>query len=108
MTTFVVEFEYRVDRQGREAAHPAHAEYLRALAEQEVLLLGGPLVGENAGLLVYQVADRNELDGVLDGEPYLREGLVAEVRVREWQPGKGSGLLPESQAAFRTGRNEEA
>jgi len=92
MATFVVEFRYRVDRQGRSAVHPAHAEYLHDLAERGALLLGGPLVGENAGLLVYRVGDRAELQRVLDGEPYLVAGLVADTRISEWSPGKGSWI----------------
>ena len=92
MATFVVEFQYRVDREGRGAAHRAHAAYLRDLADRGVLLLGGPLVEENRGLLVYRVGDRAELQRVLDREPYLLAGLVAETRISEWSPGKGSWI----------------
>ncbi|MBN0046127.1 hypothetical protein JS756_18855 [Streptomyces actuosus] len=92
MAKFVVEFEYNVDRAGRESLHPAHAENLYRLAEKGVLLLGGPLVGENSGLLVYEVASREELQRLLDEEPYVKGGVVAEIRVREWAPGKGSWI----------------
>jgi len=92
MATFVVEFQYRVSREQRQAVHLAHADYLHRLAERGVLLLAGPLVDENGGLLIYEVADREELQQVLDGEPYVRAGLVAETRVRQWRPGKGSWL----------------
>jgi uncharacterized protein YciI len=87
---FVVELRYRVERAAREPSHPAHAAYLRELTERGVLLLGGPLVGDNCGLLVYRTADRAELDRVLAEEPYVKAGVVAESLVREWQPGKGS------------------
>lgn len=90
MATFVVEFRYNVDRARREAVHAEHAAYLNGLAERGALLLGGPLVGENSGLLMYEVADRAELQEVLDGEPYVRAGFVAQSRVQEWKPGKGS------------------
>lgn len=90
MAIYVVEFRYRVDRAGREPFHPAHAAYLHALTERGMLLLGGPLTGDNAGLLVYRTADRAELDRVLAEEPYVSGGVVADTVVREWQPGKGS------------------
>ncbi|MEU2947454.1 YciI family protein [Nocardiopsis alba] len=92
MAKFVVEFEYNVDREGRQGLHPAHAENLYRLAESGVLLLGGPVIGDNAGLLLYEVADREELRKVLDEEPYVRGGVVAGTRIREWAPGKGAWL----------------
>jgi uncharacterized protein YciI len=87
---FVVEFRYSVSRAEREAVHPDHAAYLNGLAERGVLLLAGPLVEENGGLLIYEVADRAELGELLDGEPYVKAGFVAESRIHQWQPGKGS------------------
>ena len=68
MAKFIVEFQYNVDRGQRQAYHEAHASYLYSLAERGVLLLGGPLVAENAGLLLYEVADREELERVLAAE----------------------------------------
>ncbi|HEX6075574.1 MAG TPA: YciI family protein [Micromonosporaceae bacterium] len=99
MAKFIVEFRYNVDRGQRQAYHPAHASYLYSLAERGVLLLAGPLVGENAGLLLYEVENREELERVLDSEPYVRAGVVAERRVREWLPGKGSWVTTPSQPA---------
>lgn len=103
MAIFVVEFLYNVDRAGRQELHPAHAENLGRLAERGVLVLGGPLVGENGGLLVYEVADREELDAVLADEPYVRGGIVAETRIRQWSPGRGSWAAALDRAAGRTG-----
>ncbi|MFF3373156.1 YciI family protein [Streptomyces sp. NPDC002680] len=92
MAKFVVEFEYNVDRAGRQGLHPAHAENLYRLADNGVLLLGGPLVGENSGLLVYEVESREELQRILDEEPYVKGGVVARTRIQEWEPGKGSWI----------------
>ncbi|MET7987658.1 MULTISPECIES: YciI family protein [unclassified Streptomyces] len=92
MAKFVVEFEYSVDREGRQGLHPAHAENLHRLARSGVLLLGGPLADENAGLLLYEVEDRAELQKVLDAEPYVQGGIVAGTRIRQWSPGKGSWI----------------
>jgi len=95
---FVVEFEYNVDRAGRQGLHPAHAENLYRLADNGVLLLGGPLVGENSGLLVYEVESREALQRILDEEPYVKGGVVARTRIQEWAPGKGSWISAVSTA----------
>ncbi|MFJ9056530.1 MULTISPECIES: YciI family protein [unclassified Streptomyces] len=99
MATFVVEFEYTVDRAGREHLHPAHTDYLRALTDRGVLLLAGPLQDANGGLLVYEAEDRDHLQDILDAEPYVDGGIVGDVRVRRWAPGKGTGIAPQPSAA---------
>lgn len=90
MAIFVVELRYNVDREGRAQAHPDHADYLQQLTVSGVLRLGGPLVDDNAGLLIYETDDRHHLQEILDAEPYVTAGLVSEVRIAEWSPGKGS------------------
>ncbi|ASU78660.1 hypothetical protein CDG81_10670 [Actinopolyspora erythraea] len=97
MTKYVVEFQYNVDREGRQSRHPEHASNLNRLAEDGVLLLAGPLTDDNAGLLLYEAEDRDHLQRLLDDEPYVRGGLVARIRVREWAPGKGSWIAPKHE-----------
>ncbi|WP_406149301.1 YciI family protein [Streptomyces sp. NBC_01012] len=92
MATFVVEFEYNVDRAGREHLHGAHTDYLRALTERGVLLLAGPLQDTNGGLLVYEAEDRAGLEDILKAEPYVEGGIVRDVRIRRWAPGKGTWI----------------
>ena len=89
MAKFVVEFVYNVSRAERQAVHPNHTAYLNHLTECGMLLLAGPLVDENGGLLIYEVADRAELRKVLDAEPYVRAGFVAESRIHQWEPRQG-------------------
>ncbi|MFH9012606.1 YciI family protein [Streptomyces sp. NPDC017943] len=100
MATFVVEFEYNVDREGREHLHPAHTAYLRDLTDRGVLLLAGPLKDVNGGLLVYEADDAEHLQQILDAEPYVKGGIVCRVRIRRWAPGKGAMLAaPQPSAA---------
>ncbi|MCX4582309.1 YciI family protein [Streptomyces sp. NBC_01481] len=98
MAKFVVEFEYNVDRAGREHLHPAHTDYLRALTDSGVLLLGGPLQDTNGGLLVYEAEDRDALQRILDAEPYVTGGIVCHIRIRQWAPGKGTWVAGQRQA----------
>jgi len=100
MAKFVVEFEYNVDRAGREPLHRAHTDYLRTLTDSGVLLLAGPLQDTNGGLLVYETEDRRRLQEILAAEPYVQGGIVCHVRIRQWAPGKGTWIAaPEPSAA---------
>lgn len=92
MAKFVVEFEYNVDRAGREHLHRAHTDYLRALTDSGVLLLAGPLQDTNGGLLVYEAEDRDSLQAILEAEPYVKGSIVRHVRIRQWAPGKGTWI----------------
>lgn len=102
MAIYLVELSYNVDRNGREQTNPAHVEYLRELSTDGVLKLGGPVVGENSGLLLYEAADRSELDGILAAEPYVLAGLVSSTTIREWQPGKGQWAPHSAEAGLGT------
>jgi len=100
MAKFVVEFEYNVDRAGREHLHRAHTDYLSALTGSGVLLLAGPLQDTNGGLLVYETEDKDRLQEILAAEPYVKGGIVRRVRVRQWAPGKGTWIAaPRPSAA---------
>lgn len=99
MPKYVVEFQYTVDRAGRQPLHPAHTENLHRLAEDGVLLLAGPLTDENGGLLLYEAEDRAHLKRLLEDEPYVKGGIVARTRIREWAPGKGSWITDRNRPA---------
>jgi uncharacterized protein len=99
MAKFVVEFEYSVDRAGREHLHGAHTAYLRALTAEGTLLLAGPLQDVNGGLLMYEAEDRDRLQEILDAEPYVKGGIIGSVRIRQWAPGKGAWLAAPQPSA---------
>ena len=90
MAKFVVELVYGEDREHRLEVRPAHREYSRGLADRGVLLAGGPYADDLGALLVYEVADEDELREVLDDDPYTTAGVIAETTVREWNAVTGS------------------
>lgn len=92
MATFVVELRYGSDRDRRMDVRPAHREYARGLADRGILLAGGPYTDDAGAQLIYQVADRAELDDVLARDPYTEAEVIAETTVREWNPVTGSWL----------------
>ena len=66
----------------------AHVEYLRGLVGQGKLRASGPARGLplRAGLLVFTVADRVELDALIAADPFAIEGLIDQLTVVEWDP----------------------
>jgi len=85
MQVFAVEWSYAVDRAGRQAVNAQHKAHLKELAEQGVLLAGGPLPQDNSGLLIYRVEDRAALAALFRDDPYITAGYVKHSSIRAWQ-----------------------
>ncbi|MCP2262075.1 hypothetical protein LX15_005807 [Streptoalloteichus tenebrarius] len=92
MPHFVVELVYGPDRERLEEVRPEHREYSRRLADQGVLLAGGPWADDTGAVLVYSVTDADELRRVLDDDPYTPAGVIEKRTIREWTPRTGSWL----------------
>lgn len=65
-----------------------HVDYLKALVARGKLRASGPAkgLGLRAGLLIFTVADRAELDALIADDPFAREGLIEALTVIEWDP----------------------
>lgn len=86
MTTFAVQLQFDEDEDARLNARPAHRGYLMELAAARKLRLAGPFAEGDGALLVYDVADRGELDAVLATDPYFSgEPVASIVSVRNWE-----------------------
>jgi hypothetical protein len=46
----------------------------------------GPFADDTGALLVYRVGSRDELDHLLDADPYTPADVVTRVGIREWAP----------------------
>ena len=92
MAKFVVQLVYGPDQDKRLEVRPAHREYSAKLAEQGALLAGGPYADQLGAMLVYEAADRDELQRILDADPYAEAGVLAETTVREWTAVTGSWI----------------
>ncbi len=79
-----------------------HVEYLNGLIEAGKLRASGPVVGGElrAGLLLFTVATRAELDALIAADPFAIEGLIEALTVTEWNPlfgafaGEAAPFLP--------------
>lgn len=91
MAKFVVQLVYG-DQELLQQVRPVHREYCKELAERGVLLAAGPYADGEGAQLVYEAASEEELEKILDRDPYTERGVVAERAVREWTPVLGTWL----------------
>jgi uncharacterized protein YciI len=71
-----------------------HAKHLRELDEAGKLVLAGPFSDDPHGLLILNVADKSEAEGILDGDPLITSG-VRTYRVHTWLiAGADNGYMP--------------
>lgn len=62
-----------------------HRAYLRDLKAKGLLIASGPLDPRNGGALLLRVPEAADLDGIRDGDPFIRE-KVAQYELLPWLP----------------------
>jgi hypothetical protein len=92
MAKFVVDLVYGDDEEHRLEVRPAHREYCRELAERGVLLAGGPYADNLGAQIIYEAADADELQKIIDVDPYTEAGVIAKTTIREWNTVNGAWL----------------
>lgn len=88
MAVFAVTYEYGPDTDLRMEHRPAHRTWQSKLHEAGVLLSSGPLVDDccPGGLIILQADTRENIEDMLAQDPYADLGVIAETRIREWNP----------------------
>ena len=85
MKHFVLIYEFVPDYLSRRTALRAqHLALARASVERDELQLGGALVDEPTGLLLFKAASAEVAEAFAARDPYVIHGLVRSHRVREW------------------------
>jgi len=82
---WVVELRFTDDTQ-RLAARPAHRRVLEGLHRDGQIVMAGPLADDSGALLVFDVATRDQLQRLLDDDPYYAIPGVELRDAREWAP----------------------
>ena len=72
----------------RKANRPEHFAYLKSLGE--ALVLAGPFTepdGEsmNGSLIVVEAASLDEARALIEGDPFAKAGIFAQVEIRPWR-----------------------
>jgi uncharacterized protein YciI len=95
MKHFLLFYDYVPDYLERRApVRPAHLELCRASVARDELQLGGASPGEPPlGLLLFKGESAQVAEDFARADPYVREGVVASWRVREWTTVVGAGAL---------------
>lgn len=78
-----------------EAATDEHRAYLKSLHAQGLLLVSGPMVPRNGGVLLFRVPDADAnatLDRLRDADPFVLKG-IAQYEFIPWAPVMGLAEL---------------
>lgn len=83
MSHFLLEYRY-VDQEARAAARSEHLAYMNRLQQEGTVVLAGPLVEGERGVVVLQVPDEEAARAVLRDDPYTAAGATADHTLRAW------------------------
>lgn len=84
MAKFAVILTYSDDNEKRQAVRPSHRDYLRGLVEQGRLLHAGPFADDSGSLIVYEATSADEVQAILNDDPFSKEGIITDSVIREW------------------------
>jgi uncharacterized protein YciI len=85
MKNFLILIKYKVDMAIVVEHTPAHREYLKTQYAAGRLLMSGPFVPRTAGVLWAQAVSPEEIQGMIDSDPFYKNG-VADWEVIEFNP----------------------
>lgn len=85
MPVFAVQYRYVDDSERVTRNRPAHRDFLRSLLERGIVLAAGAYPEGPAGaLLVFRADSAEQVQTLLQDDPFRRLGLVQDCQVREW------------------------
>ena len=77
------------DKQSVRRIAPAHAEYWRQL--HITGYTGGPFADRSGGLITFLARDHEQARGLIDADPFEREGLLESRWLKEWEAQPADG-----------------
>ena len=78
--------DYCEDRKRIESVRPHHQAYLCRLIDQGKLISAGSfLPDDDGGLFLYEAATLRDAEGMVQDDPYIREGLITTYKLREYE-----------------------
>lgn len=84
MPNFAVTYHYSNDVDTVNALRPTHREWLAEQLEHGTLLASGPMVNRPAALLIWKADSIEELNNLLDQDPFEQAGVITERTIEEW------------------------
>lgn len=90
MNLYAVEYSYVPDAAALDEHRPSHREFLRALVPAPLVAAGAYQEDVEPGaLLLVRAASRDEVEQLLDEDPFWQRRLIVERRINLWNPGIG-------------------
>jgi uncharacterized protein len=90
MAFFTVVWKYTKDTELIDKVRGPHGAYLKEQVAAGAIRIAGPFEDGSGGILVAEVADAAELKSVLDGDPYVADGVVVDTQIFPFKPVLGA------------------
>ncbi len=90
MAHFVVVWKYTDDKSKIGEARQAHVDYLKDLVQRGSVSVAGGWPDGSGGLVVFDVADRAELEPLLENDPFTTVGVITATEINEWKVALGT------------------
>lgn len=84
MPNFAVTYHYTDDVDLVNEIRPIHREWLGLQLEHGNLLASGPMANRPAALLIWKADSIEELNHLLDNDPFEIAGAITERTIEEW------------------------
>jgi uncharacterized protein YciI len=86
MTTYAVTYTFSAEPDEVNQIRPTHRVWLAEQLESGPLLASGPMVDRPAALLIFKSDSIEELNALLDQDPYEIAGVIGERTIEAWNP----------------------
>jgi uncharacterized protein YciI len=92
MALYVLEWCFPAERDARLAVRPRHRDFLERLRSEGRLVAAGPWSDESGALIILVAEHVEEVERLLEADPYVREGVAGARRLHEWRPITGGTI----------------
>lgn len=86
MSTFAVTYNFSADPDEVNQIRPVHRQWLSSQLAEGSLLASGPMVDRSAALLIFKAESIEQLNALLDQDPYEIAGVIGERTIEAWNP----------------------
>ena len=86
MSTFAVTYSFSAEPDEVNQIRPSHREWLADRLSEGSLLASGPMVDRPAALLIFKAESIEQLNALLDQDPYEIAGVIGERTIEAWNP----------------------
>ena len=86
MSIYAVTYNFSSDPDEVNQIRPTHRVWLSEQLDNGSLLASGPMVDRPAALLIFKADSIEELNALLDQDPYEIAGVIGERTIEAWNP----------------------